>query len=499
MIVSLRELYKRFNQFGEYNNSFPVHHSNTMAKIYKEYSGRDIELDKIIMQIENPVSYVVQHSGSLYMGNEFIQPKSVGFRLDMLHLLLDSMPESFFLKICLDECSIMGITCSIFLFYLALHTDSFTYHKMDSSEKKYLLSTEDFSFTIRDIRNIRGSTEEKIFDEYIKCFSVDINNLDDTRACLFNDEEKCFIFSIQDFADYILFTIEDMFRSLCSKNEYDEYVIRKGELFEEYVYTKILSIYDNCYHTLYYQPNDHQKMELDIVLREAENLAVFECKSGTINMAGLFEESALKVRIMNKTKKAYLTLKAVYEYLLNNPNYTFECGNEKIEGKSNNIYLIHISMYSMDFISSNLHALIPDYYNENNPILSLSLEHLIAIILDLHKKNHNIFYYWNKRKEYIKKHPGFYYDNNELDLYYELIHEDSMLAEMEEKGLLDQMNPNCHLISTFRDQYGQELRPADEMIKNLESAMLYGIIKHGKSAFGLNKRFLKNLDSYLRI
>ena len=182
-----------------------------------------------------------------------------------------------------------------------------------------------------------------------------------------------------------------------------------------------------------------------------------------------------------------------------NKNYRFVGEEVNLEGTMNNVFLIHVSMYSMDYIASNLHALFPEYYNNSNPILSISLEHLLAIILDVKDKNTNIFDYWNKRKEYINKHPGMYYDNNELDLYYEIIHDKSMLNELNASGVLDQFDSNCKIISTFRNQFGKEIRPATELINNVESLMLGRIIRYGKTWYGINRRFLKFLDGYLRV
>lgn len=255
------------------------------------------------------------------------------------------------------------------------------------------------------------------------------------------------------------------------------------------------------FHTLYYHPNKKQKMEIDVLFRDKDNIAVLECKSGTFNTVGLDRDELIKLRIHNKTKKAYKTLKAVTEYLERTEEYNFESKNQKIVGHTDNPVCIHISMYPMDFIASNMHVMFPEYLEERNPILSLSIEHLLAMMLDAKSKNKDIFDYWKKRKKDIQTYSGICFDNNELDLYYEIVNEDNntMLAELKRQGIIDQLNPNAKLISSFHNEYGEEVRPAKEMIKTLDICLLMNIFERGKSMFGINKRYLKNMKEYMQI
>lgn len=158
-------------------------------------------------------------------------------------------------------------------------------------------------------------------------------------------------------------------------------------------------------------------------------------------------------------------------------------------------------MYPMDFIASNMHVMFPEYLEERNPILSLSIEHLLAMMLDAKSKNKDIFDYWKKRKKDIQTYSGICFDNNELDLYYEIVNEDNntMLAELKRQGIIDQLNPNAKLISSFHNEYGEEVRPAKEMIKTLDICLLMNIFERGKSMFGINKRYLKNMKEYMQI
>ncbi len=155
----------------------------------------------------------------------------------------------------------------------------------------------------------------------------------------------------------------------------------------------------------------------------------------------------------------------------------------------------------MDFIASNVHVMFPEYLEERSPILSLSIEHLLAMMLDARTKNKDIFEYWRKRKKDIQEHSGIYFDNNELDLYYEIVNEDknTMLAELKRQGIIEQLNPNTKIISSFHNEYGEEVRPAKEMLNTLDLYLLMSILERGKTWFGINKRYLKNMEEYLQI
>lgn len=93
-----------------------------------------------------------------------------------------------------------------------------------------------------------------------------------------------------------------------------------------------------------------------------------------------------------------------------------------------------------------------------------------------------------------------FFDNNELDLYYNImVNKGSMLNEMVREGILDSFSPECRLTFTFHNQFEEEVRPAQRMLQQLDSNMLYRIMRDGKKEFKLNKRYLKNLEEYLHI
>ena len=74
-----------------------------------------------------------------------------------------------------------------------------------------------------------------------------------------------------------------------------------------------------------------------------------------------------------------------------------------------------------------------------------------------------------------------------------------MLAEIKRQGILEQLAPNAKIMSSFHNEFGEEIRPAQVMLKTLDSFLLTGILKKGKSWFNINRRYLKNLEEYLLI
>lgn len=500
MLITLKNLYKRFNQYGEYYSFPPIIKSATMAKIYREYSGKNVDVEDIIGDLEKKYWGMDIKRERLFLDSNAIQPKSTGFRLLLLQVVLDAIPESIYREIEISKIDILGITHAITLYYLGLHTEMFSGLKMDTTQRHNLLRGIDFSFGLKEIQLVRGCTDEKSFMTYMKLLSEDIIDLTNENACLFSDKDSYFIFCAGDFVDYVILEVERVVKNVSSTQEFDAYTKSKGQLFELLTSNIVQAISDDTYHTVYYYPNEKQRMELDVVARKKRDIVVFECKSGTFDVSGIEQDDIIKLQIKNKVKKAYRTLTTVEDYLSNNHKYMFKSGETNIEGDVGDYFLIHIFMYPMDFIASNIHALFKEYYNEKNPILSISIEHLFAMIIDAHRNDVCLFEYWKRRKEYIQKYPGMFFDNNELDLYYNImVNKGSMLNEMVREGILDSFSPECRLTSTFHNQFEEEVRPAQRMLQQLDSNMLYRIMRNGKKECKLNKRYLKNLEEYLRI
>ena len=500
----LETIYRRYNQFGDFYNAFTVSNQYIMLQIYKEAKCYPVDIEQRIIDKEEleRMRKSVGKFQELSFESEFVQPKSIFLRIYILNIVAHSIPESFYKRINYNAISIVEISLAITLYYLGLQTFMYSGKDITNTEKKNIIGRTDFYFTLQEIKKVRGKTTTEEFRKFLELFAKDIYDiLEGKQLGLFLDEGNPFIICIADFLDYMIFCLENYFRDNAFETEYSQYTDAKGEAFEKMVYEIMKSLVQESYHTLYYHPNKKQKMEIDVLLREKNNIAVLECKSGTFNVAGLDKDEVVKLQIHNKTKKAYKTLKAVTEYLENVEKYIFECEKQKVTGYTVDPICIHVSMYPMDFVASNVHVMFPEYLEINSPILTLSIEHLFAMVLDAKRNNKDIFQYWKRRKKDIQEHPDIYFDNNELDLYYEIVNEDknTILTELKRHGIIEQLNPNAKIISSFRNEYGDQVRPAQEMLKTLDIFLLEGIFENGKNGFGINKRYLKNMEDYLRI
>lgn len=500
----LEKLYKRYNQYGEYYSAYTVKNTYTMIRIIKDSKKQRIDIDKKIKEYEID-KLLEKHKDfqELIMDSKNIQPTSIFIRVHYLELIVSAIPESFFQRMSIDGSTIVELSLAITLYYFGLQTYKFSEIEITGTEKKNIIGREDFYIGLSDIQKVRGKTTSEEFERYQNFFAKDIYKIrEEDKAGLFLDGGELFIICINEFLDYMIFKLENTFKENCLNKEYSYYTEKKGYAFEEMVYGITQNFVQESYHTLFYYPNDKQKIEIDVLLKDAENLAVLECKSGTFDAFGVDKDEILKLQIHNKTKKAYKSLKKVSEYLMSSDDYRFECDEKTVTGNVKNPICIHVSMYPMDFISSNVHTLFPEYSEGvNSPILTISLEHLFAMMIDIKRSRKDIFEYWKQRKQDIVEHPGIHFDNNELDLYYEIINEDkdTMLSEIKRQGLLDQINPNGRIISSFHNEFGDETRPATKMLLMLDQYLLLGIFEKGKSWFGINKRYLKNLENYLRI
>lgn len=499
----LQTLYKRYNQFGEYYDSITVPNLFWMIKIYKKSKEYSVNVEREIMDfMRKNIQEKTKNYQELSNENEFVQPKSIFIRIYILNIIAHSIPKEFYKIIDYNADSIVEISLAITLHYFVLQMYMYSEKDMSETEKKNIIGRTDFYFTINDIQKVRGKTSKEELKKYLDIFAKDITDISEKdKMGLFLDEGIPFLICIEEFLDYLIFQLEDYFRANTSNIDYSRYTDKKGEAFEQMVYEITKEMFQESYHTLYYFPNKNQKMESDVLIRDEDNVAIIECKSGTFNVANLNDDDLIKLQIRNKTKKAYKTLKQVIKYLENTKEYYFKCEDGIITGQVENPISIHLSMYSMDFIASNIHVMFPEYFENKNPILSMSIEHFFAMIFDAKINNKDIFVYWKKRKRDIQEYPEIYFDNNELDLYYEIVNEDdnTMLAELKRQGILEQLAPNAKIMSTFHNELGKEVRPAQSMLKRLDFFLLTCILEKGKSWFNINKRYLKNLEEYLRV
>lgn len=317
---------------------------------------------------------------------------------------------------------------------------------------------------------------------------------------LYSQKKTMFVLSIDEFLDYVMFEIESIFRSNHSKEEYSEYQRKKGYGFEGLVYSFLKEEFSTIEHTLFYYPSKDKIVETDIIIQEDNKLIIIECKSGTIDFRNALTDDEIETKVGNKVKKAYKSLDVVTNYVMN--GYCFSNDRIEIKGKGEDTetLCLHLSMYPLDFISSNIHVLNDKYFSESkNPKITMSFEHLLSIIIDLHSSNGTLVDYLVRREENIIEYPKVSFDVNELDLYYEIMDKGgkSILSEFKDKNLFANFSKDLNIVTTFHDENNHEFRPAVNMIKMLDGVLIDIILMNGKTVFGLNKRYIKYLKEYL--
>jgi len=386
-----------------------------------------------------------------------------------------------------------------------LQTYTFSDINITPTQKKWLLGSEDFYLRLEDLQRISGKITLSSYNIFLDLFSFNLDkknfsDLDYTK--LYSKDGVMFIFNVEEFLDYMLFQIESQYKALCSKPEFSKYQKRKSLAFENLVYSLLRADFPNAGHGMYYYTSD-KKIETDIIVKTDDELIIIECKSGTIDLRSASTDEEIIMKVRNLVKKAYISLEAAAKYIQESNKYKFSNTHQVIEGESqiDNTLCVHLSMYPVDFIASNIHVLNDEYLGKiNKPKISMSFEHFTSIILDLRSKKTSLSDYLRKRQATILDNPKKSFDINELDLYNQLMEIDgkSLLNEMLENDWFKRVNANATIITTFRNSDGKEYRPSTDLIHKLDSVLFSSILENGKQHFNLNKRFLRYFEEYIR-
>ena len=507
-ISILKFLYEKYNNFGQKDNStisditaikilqedlFPFENISDKFKKYKE-------LCQSKQQFTGDETF--QNYPSI---KEIPQPKSIFLRVIYFDLVTKAIPDEYFESLKLNCTDLNQLVLSISLYALFLQTYTFSKSKITSSQKKWLLGSEDFYFRLDDLQRVCGKITLKSYNTFLDLFAF---NLDKHKYSelefkkLYSKNGNLFIFSIEEFLDYMLFLIECLYRGSCTNAQFSQYQQRKSLAFENLAYSILQAEFSNTGHGMYYYTSDKKKIETDIIVKTNEELIIFECKSGTVDLRSASTDEEIIMKVRNLVKKAYVSLEVVANYIQASNEYCFSNNQQIIKGESDidNTLCVHLSMYPIDFIASNIHVLNDEYLGKiNKPKITMSFEHLTSIIIDLRSKKTSLSNYLRKRQITILNNPKKSFDINELDLYNQLMDIDgkSILNEMIETDFFNKVNENATTITTFRNSEGQEYRPSTYMIQNLDTVLLSSIIKNGKNHFNLNKRFLRYFEEYL--
>lgn len=436
---------------------------------------------------------------------EFEQPKSIFLTVIYINIVLDSIDDAFFSKIDIERRALFQIVLSIVMYVLFLQNYKNSEKPLSKKAKKSVFERENYLLGVEEIKKVCWTIKPSEFERFVDIFSFDYENReikDLTNERLFRLNSSIFILSIEEFVEYILIQVESIYRSITTEKEFSKYQNRKGFEFEKLVYNLSASsgLFSEIAHSVNYYPFNNKVAEIDIIIREDEYLTIVECKSGTIELNSSSNDKEVKQKINNKVKKAYRTLENAYEYIYSNEEYKFINDTVSIEGECSDIepLCLHLSMYPIDSLSSNIHVLDEKYIGINrNPKITMSFEHFMAILLECSNTDSiSITQYLKKRKEYILEKPKISMDINELDLYAQIanINGKSLLTESFEKNLLDSFSDDVKIVTSFKDENGDEYRPAYNMIKSLDSILLVWVFD---VKFGLNKRYLSYLERYI--
>lgn len=500
----LEDVYYKYN---DYEKTGMIFHNKTALKILKEGFFNKEELDEKIIKYESKEfkKEKLENYETLKYDLEFEQPRSMMILLLYIDIVLDSIEDIFFEKIDFEINKIKKIIISIVLYILSLQIYKFSDTSLSKTAKKNLFGRKDFFIGLKELKMVCWDIQQKDFDKFKKLFAFDID--EDVESFknqeLFKKDELLFILSIYEFVEYVLFQIELLYKENCTIQEFSKYQNKKGVKFEEVVYDFLSPCFKKIVHSIYYYPTRDKEAEIDILVQDDEFLMIVECKSGTIDLRKTLNDNQIKKVIDNKVKKAYKTLENANKYILNNDIYKFSNQDDTIEGNSKDIEVIciHLSMYPINSLSSNIHALDENYIKEStNPKLTISFEHFLAILSDCYSREVSINEYFKRRKNFVLEHPQIKCDNNEIDLYYQIMNicQKSMLSEFIEKRSFDLFNKNVQTITTFTDGFGEEFRPSYNMIKQLDTALLISMLQAPKSQTGLNKKYISSLKKFFQ-
>lgn len=502
----LKHIYNEYNDFEK--KGYHIQFDKTALQILKDGVWDLADLKNKIRKYDSE-EYQRNNESNQDLASEilFEQPKSMLLTIMYINLIVNALPDSFFIELNLEKEKFIQIILAVVFYTLFLNTFTFLSKPLTRTEEKWLLSRDDFYFGLEEIKKVCWGIEKRDFETFCDKFTFDIRNkqvseLKDEK--IYKDGDQYFILCIDEFLEYMLLKPERLFKELCSEADFSEYQRKKGFAFEELVYYFFSQFANNVVNTIYYYPSTDKVAEIDILLQEENYIIIIECKSGTIELKSAHTDIEIKKKIDNKVKKAYRTLENASVYVSSNVHYKFSNKSFVVEGESQDtdILCLHLSMYSFDSLSSNVHILDESYIGKSgNPKITMSFEHFLAICLDCHNTGNFLGSYLKKRKKYIIEHPKARFDNNELDLYYQLMNKGnkSILTESLEKGIFDNFIEDIKTVTTFHDSLGEEFRPASDMLGEIDNRLLNGFFKDAKSRFGLNKRFINYLREYLSV
>lgn len=114
----LEFIYKRYNQFGDFYHAFTVPNQYIMVQMYRKtkHYPADIE-QRIIDEDIKRMCTSAEQLQKLQADSEFVQPKSIFLRINILNIVASSIPETFYKQISYSATSIVEISLAVALYY----------------------------------------------------------------------------------------------------------------------------------------------------------------------------------------------------------------------------------------------------------------------------------------------------------------------------------------------------------------------------------------------
>lgn len=453
--------------------------------IKAEKQGFESDSNKTTLQVEMSIYYA----------------HSMGLLIESLCNLLDCGPDGIYSIIALEKKAILQISMSIAFYYLLLNVPDLDEKLTDSQREDFLNDGYVFDYDV--LKRICWNINESDYQEYINFFAFDLskNSVSNVREeQLFKLNNVCFIFDLRDFLRYVNIRFEQMVVENSSSEELEIYRTKKGRTFEKRVCSLLAEYYPQTRRNLYYFVDDSRN-ELDIALDDPDWLLVGECKSGTVVLSSQDDDEVIKRKVVSKAKKAYETLQRFNDYYDKKEHFVLAKGNKDpvLEGACNKpLILLNVTMDSFETLAPNMHLLHEGTIPPNR-IITISFEHLFAILFDCHRRSISAMNYFLKRIELIEKLHDRSLDINELDIYTYVTDKygPSLFNELLEAGVFEAFPQARKIGATFHSANGEERSPANEMMDEIDNVYLNAYIPNAKKLFGINKKYINLLKKVL--
>lgn len=354
--------------------------------------------------------------------------------LERCKILFDALDIIEFKPIINDYNSFFTISCLIMyriVFYNFNHLKRIRNKNIDDVKKDtkrvFEKNSLHYWFTISEISTLNKKIETSFFDEYIKLFSInaqDIESYFDVYK-IYVTKKGYTLILLSDFAYYLYFNLENHILSkLKDSQEISCWGRAKGVSFERYLTNIIKSCIPHSliYNNKHYIDVNGNKSEIDAIVEFDDFLLFVEAKSSRFDSAIPFITNNIDERFKNAFKKSYDSIDRFHKTIQG--KHSIEIFDNKssrnicLSGKK--IISIHTTVYNIQYFSTEIQrgfiAVLPNY--EFYPI-TINITDFYTILLE--SKSDNTTYklkkYLYERFEFINEFKNVKFDVDEIDIY----------------------------------------------------------------------------------